>query len=324
MRGGAVLVRDCVGSGLSATDEWAGYSGVDREKSWVNEGVEQTGIGLKGTEWLLLVALVVAFAPALVELSDVWSRYDYYSHGYMVPLAALWAATAQRKVLPRLPIERSPLGGVLLCLCLLLYGVGRLASIVSLQGLALVLSVASAVYFARGSAWLRSLGFSISYLIFMVPLPQVLIIPFIAKLQLLVSSVAIRVVHSMGMPVFRDGNVMHLPGGESLFVAEACSGITSILTLVPLAVFLAYFTQPNLARRFALVLAVVPLAMLGNLIRVVGTIYAAQRFGSEVATGDLFHQWAGILTYVLGCFALLAIGGLMTRALPAYKSHTAP
>jgi len=290
----------------------------------VTERVERAGIGLRGNEWLLLIGLTAAFVPALLELSEVWSRYEYYSHGYLVPLAALWAATAQRKILPQLPIERSLQGALLLGLSLMLYGVGRLASIVSLQGLALVLCVASAVYFARGRAWVRSLGFSISYLIFMVPVPDVLITPFIAKLQLFVSSAAIEVVHGMGMPVYREGNVMHLPGGASLFVAEACSGITSILTLVPLAVFLAYFTQPNLARRFALVVAVIPLAMLGNLIRVVSTIYAAQRFGTEIATGELFHQWAGILTYVLGCFALLAIGSLMTRMLPAYKAHTAP
>ncbi len=270
-------------------------------------------------EWVLLLALGVVFAPALVELSDVWSRYDYYSHGYLVPLAALWAATAQRNVLPGLPRERSLPGGALLGLSLMLYLVGRLASIVSLQGLALVLSIASAVYFARGSAWVRRLGFSISYLLFMVPVPQGWITPLIAELQLFVSAAAIRIVHLLDMPVYRDGNVMHLPGGESLFVAEACSGITSILTLVPLAVFLAYFTQPSLARRLVLVVAVVPLAMLGNLTRVVLTIYVAQEYGSELATGDLLHQWAGIATYVLGCLALLAVGRLMDLVLAARK-----
>ena len=254
----------------------------------MTERVERAGIALRGSEWLLLIGLATVFVPTL--------------------------------------IERSLRGGVLLGLSLMLYGVGRLASILSLQGLALVLSVASAVYFARGRAWVRSLGFSIFYLIFMVPVPEVLITPFIAKLQLFVSSAAIGVVHGLGMPVYREGNLMYLPGGDSLFVAEACSGITSILTLVPLAVFLAYFayfTQPNLARRFGLVLAVIPLAVLGNLIRVVDPIYAAQRFGSELATSELFHQWAGILTYVLGCLALLAIGSAITRILPVYKTHTA-
>jgi exosortase len=286
----------------------------------VTQRIEGSGIRLLAPEWLLLVALSVVFAPALIELSQVWSRYDYYSHGYLVPLAALWAATAQRKRLPHLPIERSPLGGVLLGLSLMLYLVGRFAAIVSLQGLALVLSVASAIYFARGRAWVRSLGFSISYLIFMIPMPQNLITPAIARLQLFVSSAAIHIVHWLELPVYREGNVMHLPGGDSLFVAEACSGITSILTLVPLAVFLAYFSQPSLSRRLVLVASVVPLAMIGNLTRVVVTIYVAQRYGSEVATGDLLHNWAGMLTYLLGCLALLAIGSLMTRLLSAQKA----
>ncbi|MBW2388099.1 MAG: exosortase/archaeosortase family protein [Deltaproteobacteria bacterium] len=285
----------------------------------MTERIERSGISLQGIEWLLAIALLAAFVPALIELSHVWSRYEYYSHGYLVPLAALWAATAQRNVLRSLPRERSLLGGVLLALSLLLYLAGRLAASVSLEGVALVASVAGAIYFARGLAWVRRLGFSIAYLIFMVPVPENLITPFIAKLQLFVSSAAIRVVHMLDLPVYREGNVMHLPSGDSLFVAEACSGITSILTLVPLAVFLAYFTQPNLPRRLALVAAVIPLAMLGNLTRVVGTIWVAQRFSSEIATADWLHNLAGILTYVLGCLALLAIGGLMTRYVPAKK-----
>jgi exosortase len=122
--------------------------------------------------------------------------------------------------------------------------------------------------------------------------------------------------------VIRDGNVMHLESGESLFVAEACSGITSILTLVPLAVFLAYFTQQTFARRALLIASVFPIAMLENLTRVVVTIYVAHAYGSEVATGDLLHNWAGIATYVLGCVALLAVGSAMTRFIPVEKATT--
>jgi exosortase len=286
----------------------------------VSQARNPTRIGLQGVEWLLLSALVMAFAPAVIAMSDVWSRHDYYSHGYLVPFAALWAASAQRNRLPKLPMTREPLrGGILLALCLGLSLIGRLASIVSLEGLALVLGVASAVYIARGAAWLRSLAFSISYLIFMVPIPESLIIPLIAKLQLFVSAGAIRIAHAVSLPVIRDGNVMHLENGESLFVAEACSGITSILTLVPLAVFLAYFTQKTFSRRALLVASVIPLAMLFNLTRVVVTIYVAHTYGSEVATGEWLHNWAGIATYVLGCLGLLAFGSAMTRFIPLDK-----
>ncbi len=279
----------------------------------------RVSIALRPFEWLLLAALAAVFAPAVLSLSETWSRLDYYSHGYLVPFAAIWAATAQRGVLPRLPMQRRPLGAGLLALSLLVYAAGVGASLVSLQGLALVMALASAIYFARGAAWARALMFSISYLLFMVPVPDSWLNPLIARLQLLVSGTAVQLLHWASMPVYRDGNVMHLPGGESLFVAEACSGITSIVTLVPLAVFLAYFTERTMVRRLVLLVSVIPLAMAGNLLRVVGTIVAAGRFGADVATSDAVHEWAGILTYVLGCLALLAIGELMRRVFPEAK-----
>ena len=148
-----------------------------------------TRIGLQGVEWLLLATLAIAFTPAVVAMGEVWSRHDDDSPGYLVPFAALWAASTQRNRLPKLPINREPLrGGILLARCLGLSRIGRLASIVSREGLALVPSLASAVYIARGMAWFRSLSFSISSLIFTVPIPERLIIPLIAKLQLFVSA----------------------------------------------------------------------------------------------------------------------------------------
>jgi exosortase len=111
--------------------------------------------------------------------------------------------------------------------------------------------------------------------------------------------------------------VLQLASGESLFVAEACSGITSIVTLLPLAVFLAYFTERSLGRRLVLVAAVFPLAMFGNLLRVIGTVIASGYVGVERATGGLVHDSAGLLTYVIGCLALLGVGALMRMMLPA-------
>jgi len=266
---------------------------------------------------VLALALAIALVPTVIALSKIWGRYDYYSHGYLVPVAALWAATAQRRVLPKLPRERSLAGLGLLGFGLILNVAAGLASIVSLQGVSLLLCVAGAVWFTRGLAWLRALAFSISYLIFMVPVPDAWITPLIARLQLFVSAAAIPLVSAIGIPVEREGNVMWLPDGTSLFVAEACSGITSILTLIPLAVFLAWFTQPGLARRAVLVVAVIPLAMAGNLVRVVVTVWVAHHHSVEVATGESLHDLAGVATYVVGCLALLAIGRALDAFVPA-------
>ena len=271
-------------------------------------------------EWGFLALLAVGFAPALVSMSRVWSSVDYLSHGYLVPLVALWAASGKRKTLPSLPRERDLRGILLLGLALLLYLVGVGTSLITIEGLAVVTGVAGAILYLRGPAWLAALAFPVGYLLFMVPLPDVLVSPAIVKLQLFVSSVGIRILQLGGVAVYRDGNVIELPDGASLFVTEACSGITSVITLLPLGVFLAYFTERTWGRRLVLISAVIPLAMIGNLIRVVVTVLAAREVGAQAATSGGLHESTGILTYVLGCLALLAVGWVMRVVSPPARS----
>lgn len=271
---------------------------------------------MRASEWLIVGLLAVAAAPAVLAMSETWSRLDYYSHGYLVPLVALWAASAQRHVLPRLPRRRDLRGLAVLGVAGGAYVVGLGASLVWLQGLAVVVAVAGTVLFLRGPAWLRALSFSIGFLLFMIPLPDEWVTPVIAQLQLVVSVVGVELLHAMGFAVLREGNVLVLPGGEQLFVAEACSGITSIITLLPLAVFLGKFTETNTSRRIILVLAVVPVAMTGNLIRVVGTVLASARWGAENVTHGKVHDSAGLAVYVVGCLALIGIGALMRNVKP--------
>lgn len=260
--------------------------------------------------------LVVVFAPALVPMARVWSSVDYASHGYLVPLVALWAATSKRKVLPALPRSRDLRGLVAVAVALGLHGMGVVASLPGLEGLSVVLAASGAVLYLRGPAWLGALAFPLAYLLFMVPLPEAWLAPVIVRLQLFVSSVGVELLQLAGVAVFRDGNVIELPGGGSLFVAEACSGITSVVTLLPLGVFLAYFTERTWARRGILVAAVIPLALLGNLIRVIATVLVARDYGAEAATRGALHESAGVLTYVLGCLALLGVGWVMRVVAP--------
>lgn len=274
---------------------------------------------MRTSDWLLVVGFVAACAPGVLEMAAVWDRVDYYSHGYLVPLVALWAASAKRGVLPRLEAGRDPRGIAVLVGAMGLYAVGLGGSVLWLAGFGIVGGVAGLVYFLRGAAWLRELSFSIGYLLFMVPLPEEWLNPVIVNLQLFVSSVGVSIAQAAGISVLRIGNVMQLPNGDQLFVAEACSGITSLITLLPLGVFLAYFTERGWGRRCLLILTVVPVALAGNLLRVVATVWAADRFGADVATGSALHDWVGVLTYVLACVVLLGCGSLMRKAWPARR-----
>ena len=256
----------------------------------------------------MTVLLVLTFAPALLSLMGVWFRVDYYSHGLLVPFAAFWIAHRVGQGKRPLALRRERRGWMALALALATYVAGLGVESVSLQGLALVGAVAGGVlYFFRWEG-LVALAFPVGFLLFMVPLPEAWLTPVIVELQLLVSRAAASVLNGAGFEVARAGNVLVLPSQVSLFVAEACSGITSIVTLTPLAIILALLTERRPGRRLLIVAAVVPLAILGNLARVVVTVVAANTYGVERATQGLLHESAGVLTFALSCSLLIGVG----------------
>ena len=254
-------------------------------------------------------ALLLVFAPALAALAGVWSSVDYYSHGFLVPLVSLAALGRAPKRLAR----RDRRGFAGLALSLAVYVIGLGAGSVTLQGLAFVGAVASWVLLLFGSTGLRRWKFPLGFLVFMVPLPAALITPLIVELQLWVSEWAVALLRAGGMPVLREGNVLELPGGELLFVAEACSGITSLITLMPLAVALAYFTQQRFGLRAAIVVAALPAALAFNLLRAVATVSAVRYFGSEPVLESPLHEMAGLITFSLACLALVGLSALLRQ-----------
>jgi exosortase len=265
-------------------------------------------------DWALVGAVGLAFGPGLLALARVWSSTDYYTHGFLVPLVAFWLMQARLRGLPA--PAAYPGGLVGLALSGLLYGAGLLLGDPSLLGLAVVAAVASLVVRFWGTAGLARLAFPVGFLGFMVPIPAVVLTPFIGGLQLAVSTVAVDLLQALGFSVVQEGNVVLLPEGGRLFVDEACSGITSLVTLLPLGAILAYFTQSTAWRRAGLLVAVVPIAMLGNLIRVLATVAAADRFGVVKATSGAIHESAGMLTFALACGLLIGFGALFRKVSP--------
>lgn len=264
---------------------------------------------MRRAEIALVAAVGVAFAPALLAMARVWSAHDYYSHGFLVPLVAGLLFHAKRRALAA--PGRDARGLAALGAAALLLALGLVASSPTAQGVAWVGAVAGLVLTFWGPPGLRTLAFPVGFLLFMVPLPAWLLNPIIVWLQLAVSAAGVSALHDLGYSVLREGNVVLLPGGERLFVDEACSGITSVVTLLPLGALLAYFGPRGWLPRAALMAAVVPFAMLGNWLRVLGTVSAAQRFGTERVLAGPLHEGAGLLTFLFACSLLIAFGALL-------------
>jgi exosortase len=277
---------------------------------------EARRFSISRVEIALIATLIAIWVSGIMQLAEVWRTVEYASHGFLVPLVALWAATAHREELRSLTPRPMRGGGLLLAVVAALYLVALVLRNPTALGLVAVATVVVTVLALRGVAWVSTLRFSLAYLLFMVPLPTGWVTPMIVQLQIFVSSIAVEILQQVGVSIFREGNVLTLPGDVSLFVAEACSGITSLITLLPIGVFVAYFTESILWRRLVLVAAVIPMALAGNLLRVILTVILSTEVSVEFATEGPLHEWAGVATYLIACLCLIAISALMHRFLP--------
>jgi len=261
------------------------------------------------------LALLVVFAPALATLAAAWSAVEYQSHGFLVPIVSALAARQLARGGP--PPRSDGRGALAIVAALLLYAFGVAAGSAPAQGLALCGAIAGAVWFLRGPAWLRRLAFPLGYLLFLVPLPAAWVAALVVPLLEFVTAGSVAVLRAVGVGVGREGNVIVLPNGESLFVAEACSGLTSLVTLIPIAVLIAWLTPLSTLRRVALVALVVPVAMAANLLRVVGTVLGSEAFGTHAVTEEPVHSLLGLSVYVVACLALLGFSRWLALASPA-------
>jgi exosortase len=266
----------------------------------------------RGDEIALWIGVAAVFTPAVAALAERWASAEYYQHGFLVPVVSVLTAHPRLRALG--PSERHTPALIALVFALALYALGAAAAEVTLQGLALVAAIAALVGFRWGRRGIRRLAFPLAFLLFMVPLPEVWVYPVVTRLQTFASACAVAILHALDVPVVRDGNVMQLPGGASLFVAEACSGITSLLSLIPVGVLLARFTQEGRWQRVLLVASVVPAALFGNMIRVIATVIAAQAYGAQRATSGPIHESAGLLTSAFAVLLVVAFGTVLARA----------
>jgi exosortase len=118
-----------------------------------------------------------------------------------------------------------------------------------------------------------------------------------------------------GVVVLREGNIIIFPT-TTLEVADACSGIRSLLSLLALAVAYSFFINISNRLRWLLIFSAVPIAIFTNALRVIGTGFLAQWWGAKAAEG-FFHEFAGLAVFALAMVLLVAFGALLRRFFPA-------
>jgi exosortase len=259
-----------------------------------------------------LIGAVIIFSPILYHMVNHWRTSDDYSHGFLIAPLSLYFAWERRRKLRTAPVEPTWWGVVPLALGTLALMVGRLGVEQMAMREAFVLTVIGLVLLLLGYRVFRILVFPLLFLFLMVPLPQSLVNVLSFPLQLIAADLAVKWLHMLEIPALREGNIIHLASAK-LFVAEACSGLRSLLALGTLGVVFAYFFRRNPVERVVIVLSTIPIAILVNAFRVCLTGFLTHKYGEAAAEG-VIHQTEGFFTFGLA-FALLLIEAWLLQLL---------
>jgi len=272
---------------------------------------------------ILVSGMLLAYWTVMTGLVDAWSNDDNYSHGFfIVPLAGYFAWERRARVLAA-PVRPAWSGLALIVVSVMMLVAGTLGAELFLSRISLLGVTAGIILFLGGWARLRVLLFPLAFMLLMVPLPALIFNKIAFPLQLLASNVGESTISSLDIPILREGNVLIL-ANATLEVAEACSGIRSLVSLFTLGIVFGYFADQRAWVRTVIAVSAVPVAILANGLRVASAGVAAHNYGTAGVEG-LFHEFSGWVVFVIAFLMMLALQRLLLRfAPPPVAPHTSP
>lgn len=253
----------------------------------------------------------VVYWPVIVPMVKVWASDDNYSHGFLVPIISLYLAYMRNNDLQAANVQPCNTGIFLVMFGLLMLILGWVATEYLTMRSSLVVVIAGVVLYIMGWEIFKILLAPLCYLFLMVPIPAVLYDAAAFPLKLFVTKVSVLSMKALGIVVWQEGNILMFPN-ITLEVADACSGLRSIMSLLALGAAYAFVLHSKTRDRIILIVFTLPIAILTNTLRVVATGVLAQFFGSAAAEG-FFHEFAGLFVFAAAVVLFVALGSALKR-----------
>jgi exosortase len=278
------------------------------------EAIPRSAPGARGAVAAFCLAFLLTYQDVLARLLRDWATDDNYSHGFLVVPLAAFLARARLPRLRQMPAEPSPMGFALVIGSLGVLVAGFLGAELFLTRVSMIGVLVGTVLFVLGWRHLSVLAFPLSLLLLTIPIPALIFNEVAFPLQVLASRFGETVLAATGVPVLREGNVIVL-ATTTLEVAEACSGIRSLVSLLTLAILYGYFSDERSWVRVTSAALTVPIAIAANGLRVAGTGLAAHRYGAKAAEG-FFHTFSGWLVFAAAFVMLFGVMRVLARIVP--------
>jgi len=241
-----------------------------------------------------------------------WGINPDYSHGYLIPFISIymmWHAIKERQPTVYLSSmwELLPLLAGIALQVVALVGTEHF-----LQGVSLIIVLWGLSLSLGGKEVARCLAVPILYLIFMIPLPSIIWNKISLLLKLQASNITSFFLTTCGsIPFMQEGNIFHLTGG-ALEVADACSGLRSLISMLALGVLIAFISRYPVWKKWVLVIAAFPIAIISNIIRLLLLVFLADRYGIGIAE-SFMHTFSGVFVFVIGLIMLFGVHEMLAR-----------
>ncbi len=260
---------------------------------------------------VLAAGFLAIIIPTLIYVAKASWSTEQGGHGPIVLATGLWFLA--RKWPEALPLIRPPSAGRLLVVlipALLLYMFARVTQIIEIEGYFMYFLLLVVLYGVVGSAALRTLWFPLFYLAFIFPPPETIVAMVTNPLKIYLSQAAIKLLYGLGYPIAGAGVTMQI-GQYQLFVAEACSGLNSLVTLSAISLFYIYVRhEANWRYALLLLLLIVPVAVFANFVRILMLIMLTY-YGGEAAAQGFLHNFAGLTMFVTALLTIFALDALI-------------
>jgi exosortase len=267
-----------------------------------------------GAAMLVAAGFVLLYRHVFAKLAFDWSNNGNYSHGYFIIPIAAYLAWERRDRFFAAPQRPAAFGLIVILGSILVLAGGVLGAELFLTRISLLGAAVGIALFFFGWARLRVLAFPMAFLLLMIPIPTIVFNQIAFPLQLLASRFGEATLTTVDIPVLREGNVLIL-ANTTLEVAEACSGIRSLISLLTLGIVFGYFTDSRTWVRVLIALSSVPVAIVTNGARVAGTGIAAHFIGPAAAEG-FFHEFSGWIIFIAAFGIMLAIQRVIVLIAP--------
>jgi exosortase D (VPLPA-CTERM-specific) len=261
---------------------------------------------------LALLLIGIYFSTYRWLIGQDWSREDF-SYSFLIPFIVLYLLWDRRKWFRAAGTAPSWVGSLPFLAGIVLFWLGELGGEFFSLYLSSWLMVVGLIWMLKGWPGVRSIWFALFMLLAMFPLPHFLYNQVSVQLKLISSRLGVAMIQMVGMPAYREGNVIDL-GFTQLQVVDACSGLRYLIPLVILSLLMAYFYRTVWWKRAVVVASSVPLSIVTNGLRIALTGILYSVWGAKVAE-DFFHGFSGWFIFMFSLVVLLLEIGLL-RLLP--------